>query len=144
MENVKLHVVRGQGIDLPEYRTDGAAGMDVRTPEDVSLHPMERKLIPTGLRVAVPFGYELQLRPRSGLALRQGLSMANTPGTVDSDYRGEIGVLLINLGQELIELKKGERIAQMVVCPVARADWVEVSQLDETHRAEGGFGSTGT
>lgn len=110
---------------------------------DVRLEPMERKLVPTGVRMAIPPGFEGQVRPRSGLAIKHGLSMVNTPGTIDSDYRGEIGVLMINLGQEAVELKGGERIAQLVVCPVVRAELAMVDDLDATERGEGGFGSTG-
>ncbi len=105
---------------------------------------MERKLIPTGLRISVPEGFEIQVRPRSGLALRHGLSMVNTPGTIDSDYRGEVGVILINLGQEPIAIQAGERIAQWVLCPVYQAEFTPVDELPPTGRGEGGFGSTGT
>lgn len=129
---------------LPTYETEGAAGMDLRCTEAIELEPMERKLVPTGLRIAVPEGYEAQVRPRSGLAVRHGISMVNTPGTIDSDYRGEIRVVLINLGGEPVRLEKGERIAQLVLCPVARAEWAQVEALPETRRGEGGFGSTGT
>lgn len=118
--------------------------MDLRCIEAIELKPMERKLVPTGLRIAVPEGYEAQVRPRSGLAVRHGISMVNTPGTIDSDYRGEIRVVLINLGGEPVRLEKGERIAQLVLCPVARAEWAQVEALPATRRGEGGFGSTGT
>lgn len=128
----------------PAYQTDGAAGLDLRAYEPVELAPLERRLVRTGVRVAIPPGYEGQVRPRSGLAVRHGLSMVNTPGTIDSDYRGEIQVLLINLGSEVVKLEVGERIAQLVVCPVARAEVRVVDALDETERGEGGFGSTGT
>ncbi|MBI5708315.1 MAG: dUTP diphosphatase [Armatimonadetes bacterium] len=123
--------------------TPGAAGMDLRSVEEVVLKPLERRLVPTGLRVAIPEGYEGQVRPRSGLAVRHGISMVNTPGTIDSDYRGEIKVLLINLGDSIVQLEKGERIAQLVICPVVRAEIAVVEYLDETERGAGGFGSTG-
>lgn len=129
---------------MPSYATAGAAGMDLRSTADVTLAPMERQLVPTGLRVAIPEGFEGQVRPRSGLALRLGISMVNTPGTIDSDYRGEVGVILINLGRETVKLEAGERIAQLVVCPVVRAETVAVEVLDDTERGGGGFGSTGT
>jgi dUTP pyrophosphatase len=117
--------------------------MDICCVEAFSLQPMERKLVKTGLRIAVPSGYEAQVRPRSGLALRYGISMVNSPGTIDSDYRGEIGVILINLGTEAVEFSQGDRIGQLVICPVARANIQVVEVLDETVRGEGGFGSTG-
>lgn len=140
---LEMRVVADEGIELPAYKTAGAAGMDLCCAEDVSLAPMERRLVSTGLRIAIPDGYEGQVRPRSGLAIRHGLTMVNTPGTIDSDYRGEVGIILINLGQERVDLSKGERIAQLVICPVARAAVVRVDSLDETERGEGGFGSTG-
>ena len=118
--------------------------MDLRSIEEVELAPLERKLVRTGLKMAIPAGYEGQVRPRSGLALRLGLSMVNSPGTIDSDYRGEVGVILINLGAENVKLSAGERIAQLVVCPVVRAEPVAVVSLDMTTRGGGGFGSTGT
>lgn len=141
--NLKLTVL--DGGRLPTYATDGAAGMDLYSREEAELQPMERKLVPTGLKMAIPHGFEGQVRPRSGLALRLGLSMVNTPGTIDSDYRGEIGVLLINLGGDVVKIGKGERIAQLVICPVVRARLLEVDEdsLEETERGEGGFGSTG-
>ena len=141
---VPVPFVLGEGATLPSYATEGAAGMDLRSAVAVELAPMERKLVPTGLRLAIPHGYEGQVRPRSGLALRLGLSMVNTPGTIDSDYRGELGVILINLGQEPVKLEAGERIAQLVVCPIARAEPAAVDSLDDTERGGGGFGSTGT
>lgn len=139
-----LPVTLTEGAEAPFYATPGAAGMDLRSIEEVTLAPGERRLVRTGLRIAVPQGYEAQIRPRSGLALKQGVSMVNTPGTIDSDYRGEIGVILINHGQEEVSLTKGERIAQMVVCPVVQVQIQVVENLDETERGEGGFGSTGT
>ena len=135
--------VEGRGR-MPVYASPGAAGMDIYSAEAVELQPLERKMVRTGLRMEIPPGFEGQVRPRSGLALRLGLSMVNTPGTIDSDYRGEIGVILINLGQNAVRLEEGERIAQMVISPVARAQLVQVENLQETTRGEGGFGSTGT
>ncbi len=135
-------------IPLPAYETAGAAGMDVRAnfPDHwragVIIAPGERKLIPTGLTVAIPQGHEIQVRPRSGLAFKHGLTIANAPGTIDSDYRGEIGVLLVNLGSDSFTIQHGDRIAQLVLAPVTRCDWVE-SDLDQTTRGAGGFGSTG-
>lgn len=135
----------GADLPLPAYETAGAAGMDLRAAVDapVTLAPGERAAVPTGIAIALPEGYEAQVRPRSGLARRHGISMVNTPGTVDSDYRGEIQVTLINLGQEPFSLGRGDRIAQMVVAPVTRVAWDEVEALDETARGAGGFGSTG-
>lgn len=141
---VHLQVVLGQDALAPAYATSGAAGMDLRSIEEVELAPMERMLVRTGVRVAVPRGFEAQVRPRSGLALNHGLGLVNSPGTIDCDYRGEIGVIMINFGQTLVKLGKGERIGQLVVSPVARAQVVVVDQLDGTERGEGGFGSTGT
>jgi len=135
------------GLALPAYETEHAAGMDLRAavPDDapVRLAPGQRALIPTGLAIALPEGYEAQVRPRSGLALKHGLTCLNSPGTVDADYRGELAVILINLGQEPFEIRRGERIAQMVIAPVTRAAWRLVEALPETARGAGGFGSTG-
>lgn len=130
---------------MPEYATSGSAGMDIHAmlAEAVTLHPGERRLISTGLKIELPEGYEAQVRPRSGLALKHGVTVLNTPGTIDSDYRGEIGVVLINLGQEDFEVKNGDRIAQMVVAPFAQVKWNEVLILDNTVRGEGGYGHTG-
>lgn len=141
---VNIPVVLGEGATLPEYGSEGAAGMDLRTTVDLELAPGERMLAPTGLKAAIPAGFEGQVRPRSGLALRHGISMVNTPGTIDSDYRGEIGIILINHGQDVVKLARGERIAQLVICPVARAEWLVVDDLNNTERGAGGFGSTGT
>ncbi len=141
---VDVRVVVGEGGALPEYQTEGAAGLDLRLSAPVVLGPLERTLAPTGLRVAIPEGYEGQVRPRSGLALRHGLAMVNSPGTIDSDYRGEIGLILINLGSEPVTLQAGERVAQLVVVPVARARPIAVEGLEETVRGASGFGSTGT
>ncbi len=135
------------GLDLPRYETAGSAGMDLRAalPEDapVTLQPGEWRLIPTGLSIALPEGFEAQIRPRSGLAAKHAISCVNTPGTVDSDYRGELRVNLINHGREPFTVQRGERIAQMVIAPVIQAVWDEVDTLDETERGTGGFGSTG-
>ena len=137
----------GEGLPLPAYETPGAAGMDVRAAvpdqDPVTIRPGARALVPTGLKIAVPEGYEAQVRPRSGLAIRQGITCLNTPGTVDSDYRGEVKVILINLGEEDAVIRRGDRIAQLVICPVVQASWVESEALDETTRGAGGFGSTG-
>jgi dUTP pyrophosphatase len=136
-----------EGLPLPAYETGGAAGMDLRAavPEDepMTLRPGARAMVPTGLCIAVPEGFEAQVRPRSGLAARQGITCLNTPGTIDSDYRGEVKVILINLGEEDAMIRRGERIAQMVICPVVQASWAESESLDETSRGAGGFGSTG-
>ncbi len=132
---------------MPAYETAGSAGMDLRAavPEDapMTLEPGQRALVPTGLKIALEQGWEAQIRPRSGLALKHGISAPNTPGTIDSDYRGEVGVILINLGQEPFVIRRGERIAQMVIAAVAQATVVEVATLDDTARGAGGFGSTG-
>jgi dUTP pyrophosphatase len=132
-------------LPLPAYQTAAAAGMDLLADltEPLRLAPGARALVPTGLAVEIPPGYEGQVRPRSGLALRHGLTLLNAPGTIDADYRGEIGVLLVNLGQEAIEIQHGERIAQLIIAPVARAEWVEVDALAGSGRADGGFGHTG-
>ncbi|HAE26353.1 MULTISPECIES: dUTP diphosphatase [Hyphomonas] len=136
-----------EGLQLPAYETDGSAGMDVRAAvpegEPMVLAPGARAMVPTGLSVAIPQGYEIQVRPRSGLAAKHGLTCLNTPGTIDSDYRGEIKVILVNLGQEAFTIQRGERIAQLVLAPVTRLAWQAVDSLDETARGAGGFGSTG-
>jgi len=135
----------GAGLPLPQYETDLAAGMDLRAAlqEPVTLLPGERKLVPTGLRMALPPGFEAQVRPRSGLALRHGVTLVNTPGTIDADYRGEIKVLMINHGEEPFTLQRGERVAQLVIAPVVRATWRAVGKLGDTTRGAGGFGHTG-
>ena len=133
----------GAGLDLPAYATAGAAGMDVVSAEDVTLAPGARHAVATGLALAIPAGYEVQVRPRSGLALKHGITVPNTPGTIDSDYRGELKVILINHGTDAFEIRRGDRVAQLVLAPVTQGAWVEVSELDETARGEGGFGSTG-
>lgn len=136
-------LAHGEGLALPAYATDGAAGMDVLAAEDVTLAPGARHAVATGLAVAIPQGYEIQVRPRSGLALKHGISVPNTPGTIDSDYRGELKVILINHGSDSFAIARGDRIAQLVLAPVTQAAWLEVAELDETARGEGGFGSTG-
>ncbi len=133
----------GAGLDLPGYATDGAAGMDVCAAESLTIRPSARALVATGFAVAIPPGYEIQVRPRSGLAFKQGISVLNTPGTIDSDYRGEVKVLLANLGEDDFAIRKGDRVAQLVVAPVQRGIMREVENLDDTARGEGGFGSTG-
>ncbi len=130
--------------DLPKYQTPFSAGLDLKSIENIIIQPMERKLIKTGLKVSIPHGFEGQIRPRSGLALRQGITLVNSPGTIDSDYRGEIGIILINLGNEEVAISRGERVAQLVICPIVRAELEEVQSLDDTERSSGGFGSTGT
>jgi dUTP pyrophosphatase len=134
---------RGEPLPLPSYATPGSAGVDLRADAPVTLRPGQRALVPTGLALAVPPGYEGQVRPRSGLALRNGVTCLNSPGTIDSDFRGEVCVILVNLGQEEIALSRGERIAQLVVAPVSRAELVEVPELLATGRGAGGFGHTG-
>ena len=134
---------RGDPLPLPAHATEGAAGVDLRADAAVTLAPGERALVPTGLIVAIPEGFEGQVRPRSGLALREGVSCLNSPGTIDCDYRGEVGVILVNLGQKPVKLERGERIAQLVIAPVERADLVERASLPATSRGKGGFGHTG-
>ena len=147
--SVRVHVRRVRrtthALGLPRYMTPGAAGMDLSADlsADVVLRPGERRLVPTGLALAIPAGYEGQVRPRSGLAHRDGLTLLNAPGTIDADYRGEVQVLLINLGRAPVRIRRGDRIAQLVVAPVARVVWREVTTLPESVRGAGGFGSTG-
>ena len=145
IQMVKIQVVNRGHQQLPAYATPQSAGMDLRAnlSEPITLHPMERRLIPTGLHIALPEGYEAQVRPRSGLALKHGLTVLNTPGTIDADYRGEIGVVLINLSQDEFLVEDGERIAQMVIASCEQCDFEEVEVLDETERGEGGYGHTG-
>ena len=133
----------GEGLALPAYATPGAAGMDVLAAEDLTLAPGSRHAVATGFSVAIPAGYEIQVRPRSGLALKYGISVPNTPGTIDSDYRGELKVILINHGAESFAIARGDRIAQLVLAPVTQAQWEEAAELDETERGAEGFGSTG-
>ena len=142
---VKIHVVNRGHQQLPAYATAQSAGMDLRANLDapITLHPMERRLIPTGLHIALPEGYEAQVRPRSGLALKHGLTVLNAPGTIDADYRGEVGVVLINLSADDFVINDGERIAQLIIARYEQADPVVVEELDETERGEGGYGHTG-
>ena len=133
----------GEGLPLPSYASGGAAGLDIVAAEDLTLAPGERHAVATGFALAIPHGYEVQVRPRSGLALKHGITCLNTPGTIDSDYRGEVKVILANLGAEPFEVRRGERIAQLVPAPVLRAEFAEVQVLAETQRGAGGFGSTG-
>ena len=142
---VKLLIKKLQkNIILPEYKTDGSSGMDLmaNVEQTVKILPGEKKIISTGIMVAIPEQYEIQIRPRSGLAAKNGISVLNTPGTIDSDYRGEIKVILINLGKDIFEINKNDRIAQMIVCPIIKVELKEVESLPETVRGEGGFGST--
>lgn len=146
--NVRIDIVRlphGEDLPLPAYETAGAAGMDLRAAvsEPVRLLPGARALVPTGLAIALPVGYEAQVRPRSGLAVRDGVTVLNTPGTIDADYRGEVRVLLVNHGEAPVTIARGERIAQIVFAPVVRAELRETSDLGATERGSGGFGSTG-
>lgn len=145
MYAMKVNIVNRGHQPLPQYATPLSAGMDLRAnlDEPVTLQPLERRLIPTGLHIALPAGYEAQVRPRSGLALKKGITVLNTPGTIDADYRGEIGVVLINLSQEPFVVNDGERIAQMVIARHEQGEFVEVEVLDETERGEGGYGHTG-
>lgn len=138
-----LRLPHGEGLPLPAYATEGAAGMDVVAAETLSLAPGERAAVATGFAVAIPAGHEVQVRPRSGLALKYGVTCLNTPGTIDSDYRGEVKVILVNHGAEAFAVRRGERIAQLVPAVVQRAQVAEVGTLDETARGSGGFGSTG-
>ena len=133
----------GDGLPLPAYATPGAAGLDIVAAEELTLAPGARHAVATGFAVAIPEGYEIQVRPRSGLALKHGVTCLNTPGTIDSDYRGEVKVILANLGSEPFEIRRGERIAQLVPAAVQRAGFAEVAELDDTSRGAGGFGSTG-
>lgn len=134
----------GEGLPFPAYASAGAAGMDVVAAEDFTLAPGERMAVPSGFAMAIPEGHEVQVRPRSGLALKHGITCLNTPGTIDSDYRGEVKIILANLGSEPFSAMRGERIAQLVPAPVLRAELVEVADLSDTERGSGGFGSTGT
>lgn len=142
---MKIKIVNLSNNPLPTYATPLSAGLDLRAnlAEPITLQPMERRLIPTGLRIALPQGYEAQVRPRSGLALKHGITLLNTPGTIDADYRGEIGVIMVNLSTEPFVVNHGERIAQLVIARFEQAEWEAVEDLDETLRGEGGFGHTG-
>lgn len=144
---MKVRIINKSGHQMPEYATAMSAGMDLRAnlPDgDVELRPLERRLIPTGLHIALPDGYEAQIRPRSGLAAKFGVTVLNTPGTIDADYRGEIKVILVNLSNETFVVKNGERICQMVVSKYEKVEWEETDNLDDTERGEGGFGHTGS
>ena len=143
---MKVKIVNKSMHELPAYETPASAGMDLRAnlEEEVVLRPLERRLIPTGLFIELPVGFEAQIRPRSGLAIKKGITLLNTPGTIDADYRGEIKVILANISNEDFDVKNGERIAQMVIARHEQADWVEVEELAESSRGAGGFGSTGT
>lgn len=142
---MNIRIVNHSHHDLPEYSTSAAAGMDLRAfiAEPISLQPGDRILVPTGLFIELPVGYEAQVRPRSGLALKKGITVLNSPGTIDADYRGEIRVILVNLSREVFVITDGERIAQMVIAQHEQAQWVQVDELQETQRGTGGFGSTG-
>jgi dUTP pyrophosphatase len=142
---MKVLVINKSNNVLPAYETIGSAGLDIRAfiEESITLKPFERKLVKTGLFLEIPIGYEAQVRPRSGFALKNGVTVLNSPGTIDADYRGEVGVILINLSQEKVEIHSGDRIAQLVFAKVEQAEWTEVETLSETERGQGGFGSTG-
>lgn len=145
MEKVKIKITRAEGAQLPTYATEQSAGVDVRCLAGFTLAPGERKLIPTGIKIGLPDGYEAQVRPRSGLALKKGITVINAPGTIDADYRGDVGIVLINHGTETFTAEAGERIAQLVIVRnVVQAEWDEVDELDATERGEGGFGHSGT
>lgn len=142
---MQIEIIHHSKHPLPTYQTSGSAGMDIYAmlTEDIYLNPLERTLVPTGLFIALPQGYEAQIRPRSGLAIKQGITCLNSPGTIDSDYRGEIKVILINLSDQIQLIKNGDRIAQMVIAKYETITWVPVAELNESERGEGGFGSTG-
>lgn len=142
---MEIKVINSSNNSLPAYETIHSAGMDLKAflPESVLLKPMQRQLIPTGIFIELPEGYEAQIRPRSGLALKHGITVLNSPGTIDADYRGEIKVVLINFGENDFEIKNGERIAQMIVSKHEKATWIETNELNETIRGEGGYGHTG-
>ena len=144
MIEIKLtRLPHGRDLPLPRYASEHAAGLDISAAEELVLEPGQRHAVATGFAIEIPHGYEVQVRPRSGLAIKHGITCLNTPGTIDSDYRGEVKVILINLGQEPFAIRRGERIAQLVPAPVLRADFVEVDALGQTARGGGGFGSTG-
>jgi dUTP pyrophosphatase len=144
MIEIKLHrLPHGHDLPLPKYASEDAAGLDIASAEELVLEPGARHAVATGFAIEIPHGYEVQVRPRSGLAIRNGITCLNTPGTIDSDYRGEVKVILINLGSEPFEIRRGERIAQLVPAPVLRARFTECVELEETARGSGGFGSTG-
>ena len=145
MEKIDVKIIKEDGVKLPKYMTDGAAGMDVyahiKTP--IKLRSLERKLIPTGIMMEIPFGYEVQVRPRSGLAIKHGITLVNSPGTIDSDYRGEIGIILINLSDKEYTIESMERIGQLVLQKVYKMEFIETNELKESQRSTGGFGHTG-
>ena len=143
---MKIDIINKSPHALPSYQTNGSAGMDLRAhlEKDIVLKPLERSIIPTGLFMALPFGYEAQVRPRSGLAAKYGLTVLNSPGTIDADYRGEIGVILVNISNTDFTVKNGERVAQLVISKHARGEWVSVQNLSDTSRGSSGFGSTGS
>ena len=142
---MKINIINKSQHALPHYETIASAGMDLRAnlTESITLQPLERTIIKTGLFIELPLGYEAQVRPRSGLAFKNGITVLNSPGTVDADYRGEIGVILVNLSNQAFEIQNGERIAQLIIAKHDRAEWIEVQELSQTARGEGGFGSTG-
>lgn len=146
MEAIIIKVKNISTNSLPQYETLGSSGMDIRAnlDEDINLQPLQRMLVPTGLFIEIPMGYEAQIRPRSGLAIKQGITCLNTPGTIDADYRGEIKVILINLSKEIVTISNGDRIAQMVIQQITKANLILVQSISETTRGEGGFGHTGT
>ncbi len=143
---MNIRIVNKSKHELPAYETKASAGMDLRSniDEPVVMKPLERQLIPTGLFIELPLGFEAQIRPRSGLAIKKGISLVNAPGTIDADYRGEIKIILINLSNQEVEIADGERIAQMIISKVEQAEWIDVEQIEETERGAGGFGHTGT
>lgn len=145
MERIKVKIINRSGNALPTYETPSSAGMDVRAclQQPVTINPLERALIPTGLRLQLPQGHECQIRPRSGLALKKGISILNTPGTVDADYRGEVGIIVINLSNQPFTINNGDRIAQMVITNYTHVEWEPVERIDETVRGDGAFGHTG-
>lgn len=145
MDRLKVKIINKSGNPLPSYETPSAAGLDVRAfiKEPIVLQPMQRVLVPTGLRVQLPEGYEMQIRPRSGMALKHGITLANSPGTVDADYRGEIGVIVINLSESPFVINDGDRICQMVITRYSHVEWEQVDEIDQTVRGDGGFGHTG-
>ena len=145
METIKVKIINKSNNPTPSYSTADSAGMDVRAflENPITLNPLERVLVPTGLYMELPHGYQCEVRPRSGLALKKGITVLNTPGTIDADYRGEVGVILINLSNEPFVINNGERICQMVIMNYTKAEWVEVEELTDTERGAGGFGHTG-
>lgn len=145
MKKIIVKIVKENGVEIPKYMTDGAAGLDVKAyiTNEIVLNPLERVLVPTGLKIEIPVGYEVQVRPRSGLALKHGITLVNSPGTIDSDYRGELKMILINLSNEKFTILPNERIAQLVLQKVCQMEFEEVEKLSDTKRADGGFGSTG-